>query len=125
MNELSELREIYNRLIMTIDEYHGAVTKTIDKLRVRIYELEQEHRWIPVSERLPEVKDGDEKEYDVVLTYPFSREVIVAMWSYNAGDISRKRRWFDCSSDDYGREEVTEFVTHWRERPTPPEEVQE
>lgn len=94
---------------------------TRENLEDYIAELEAAQRWIPVSERLPEVKDGDEKEYDVVLTYPFRREVIVGTWGYNAGDESCKRRWFDIS-DDYGREDVTEFVTHWRERPTPPEE---
>ena len=54
MSELSELRETYNRLVMTIDEYQGAVTKTIDKLRVRISKLEKARRGIPVNERLPE-----------------------------------------------------------------------
>lgn len=92
-----------------------------DKLRARIAELEQTQRWISVNERLPEVEDGRSKEYDVVLTYPFRREVIVATWSSDTLDESRKRRWFDCSSDEWGDEEVTEFVTHWRERPTPPE----
>lgn len=98
---------------------------TREDLEDYIAELEAAQRWIPVTERLPEVKNGDDKEYDVVLTYPFSREVIVGTWRSDTLDESGKRRWFDCSSDDYGPEEVTELVTHWRERPTPPEEVQE
>ena len=97
-------------------------SQTIVELEAKIAELEAAQRWIPVSERLPEVKNGDDKEYDVVLTYPFRREVIVGTWRSDTLDESGKRRWFDCLSDDYGPEEVTELVTHWRERPTPPEE---
>lgn len=95
-----------------------------DALNKRIAELEEAQRWIPVSERLPEIEDGDSKDYDVVLTYPFRRDVIVATWSYDALDKTHRRRWFDCSSDEWGSDDITEYVTHWRERPTPPE-VQE
>ena len=95
-----------------------------DALNKRIAELEESQRWIPVSERLPDIEDGDSKDYDVVLTYPFRRDVIVATWSYDALDTANRRRGFDCSSDEWGSDDITEYVTHWRERPTPPE-VQE
>lgn len=92
-----------------------------DVLTSRIAELEAERRWIPVSERLPDIEDGDSKDYDVVLTYPFRRDVIVATWSYDALDKTHRRRWFDCWSDEWGPDDITDYVTHWRERPTPPE----
>jgi len=92
-----------------------------DALNARIAELEAERRWIPVSERLPDIEDGDSKDYDVVLTYPFRRDVIVATWSYDALDKTHRRRWFDCWSDEWGPDDITDYVTHWRERPTPPE----
>ena len=96
-----------------------------DALEARIAELEAaQARWVMASERLPEIEDGDSKDYDVVLTYPFRRDVIVATWSYDALDKTHRRRWFDCSSDEWGSDDITEYVTHWRERPTPPE-VQE
>ena len=96
----------------------------VDRLTARIAELEAAQRWIPVSERLPDIEDGDSKDYDVVLTYPFRRDVIVATWSYDALDKTHRRRWLDCRSDEWGAVDITEHVTHWRERPTPPE-VQE
>jgi len=95
-----------------------------NNLETYIAELEAARRWIPVSERLPDIEDGDSKDYDVVLTYPFRRDVIVATWSYDALDKTHRRRWFDCSSDEWGSDDITEYVTHWRERPIPPE-VQE
>ena len=110
-----------------IAELEAEVTKgheLQDSYCDRIAELKAAQRWIPVSERLPDIEDGDSKDYDVVLTYPFRRDVIVATWSYDALDKTHRRRWFDCSSDEWGSDDITEYVTHWRERPTPPE-VQE
>ena len=95
-----------------------------DALNARIAELEAERRWIPVSERLPEIEEGDSKEYDVVITYPRERSVIVAWWTYNIFDKTHQRRIWTEDQGEFGHEDITKYVTHWRERPAPPE-VQE
>jgi hypothetical protein len=94
---------------------------TEDALRKRIAELEEKQRWIPVSERLPEIEEGDSKEYDVVITYPRERSVIVAWWTYNIFDKTHQRRIWTEDQGEFGHEDITKYVTHWRERPTPPE----
>ena len=76
----------------------------------RIAELEEKQRWIPVSERLPEIINGMEY-YDAVVEG--EEFVEIALWDgwhktwnlYDGGDS------YSC----------TTFVTHWRERPTLPE----
>ena len=105
---------------MALDE----LSSYIAALEAEVAELEAERRWIPVSERLPEIDDDDVKEYDVVLTYPYEQEVITATWSYDNTGKTCRRLWLDCRSDEWSAVDITEHVTHWRERPTPPE-VQE
>jgi len=95
-----------------------------EKLTARIAELEGERRWIPVGERLPEIEEGDSKEYDVVITYPRESFVIVACWTYNIFDKTHQRRIWTEDQGEFGHEDITKYVTHWRERPQPPE-VQE
>lgn len=92
-----------------------------DALWDYIAKLEAAQRWTPVSERLPEIDDDDVKEYDVVLTYPYEQKVITATWSYDNTGKAYRRLWLDCRSDEWGAVDITEYVTHWRERPTPPE----
>ena len=92
-----------------------------DALTARITELEAERRWIPVSERLPEIEEGDSKEYDVVITYPRESSVTVAWWTYNIFDKTHQRRIWTEDQGEFGHEDITKYVTHWRERPKPPE----
>ena len=76
----------------------------------RIAELEEKQRWIPASERLPEIINGMEY-YDAVVEG--EEFVEIALWDgwhktwnlYDGGDS------YSC----------TTFVTHWRERPRLPE----
>lgn len=90
--------------------------KNADALNARIAELEAAQRWIPVSERLPE--DRLTLEFDAVISYTTDDPYVsVVFRDYN------KSRWLE----DKGGErlaDVTNYVTHWRERPTLPE-VQE
>ena len=91
------------------------------KLSARIVELEQAQRWIPVSERLPDTKILYD-HFDAVIEFEsidgggIERMVRLLAWDY------RNKTW---------NEDLGEFgfypidgVTHWRERPIPPE-VQE
>ena len=54
----------------------------------RIAELEGERMWIPVSERLPEIDDGDIKDYDVV----YRGTVIVAKCGWDDFDKKTQKR---------------------------------
>ena len=97
----------------SVREVGRAILNELDMLRNRIAELEEKQRWIPVSERLPEIINGMEY-YDAVVEG--EEFVEIALWDgwhktwnlYDGGDS------YSC----------TTFVTHWRERPTLPE-VQE
>lgn len=89
-----------------------------DELQARIAELEAERRWIPVSERLPDTKIVYD-EFDVIVELGDieSGEMIrrVDLLSYDY----RNKSWND-DCGEFGFYPVT-GVTHWRERPTPPE----
>jgi len=82
-----------------------------DALQARIAELKDKQRWIPVSERLPD--DGDE----------------VIIWAQNDWEAATFLNngvyglpvWETLRNFDY---ELNTFdlVTHWKERPEPPED---
>lgn len=86
-----------------------------------IAELEAERRWIPVSERLPDTKIVYD-EFDVIVELvdivngEKIRHVDLLFYDY------RNKSWND-DCGEFGFYPVT-GITHWRERPTPPE-VQE
>jgi hypothetical protein len=83
----------------------------IEKLESRIAELEAKLRWIsvkvmtPDSSRLP-------KRYDVVIT---SRPHVETAYYKN-------HKWFVYEGGN--KVDITNLVTHWKERPLPPEEYQ-
>jgi hypothetical protein len=74
------------------------------ELKQRIAELEQERRWIPVSERLPE----EEGEYWVC--YFYDNKTIQGYCDYKLKDGFENALAWD----------NTEIVTHWQPRPQPP-----
>ncbi len=92
-----------------------------DALTARIAELEAAQRWIPVSERLPDTKFLYDK-FDVIVELgdigdgEMIRRVALLFYDY------RNKSWND-DCGEFGFYPVT-GVTHWRERPKPPE-VQE
>ena len=92
-----------------------------NNLEEYIAKLEEERRWIPVSERLPDTKIVYDK-FDVIveLVDIVNGEMIrhVDLLSYDY----RNKSWND-DCGEFGFYPVA-GVTHWRERPTPPE-VQE
>ncbi len=108
--------------------YEDGIERDIDKVfdalsaaEARIAELEGEQRWIPVGERLPDTKIVYDK-FDVIVEFENIENGgttrCVELMSYDY----RNKSWND-DCGEYGFYPVA-GVTHWRERPTPPE-VQE
>lgn len=103
-----------------LDDYKRLLFEN-NSLNARIAELEAAQRWIPVSERLPDTKIVYDK-FDVIveLVDTVNGEMIrhVDLLSYDY----RNKSWND-DCGEFGFYPVA-GVTHWRERPKPPE-VQE
>jgi hypothetical protein len=79
------------------------VISRYEPLQARVQELEQERRWIPVSERLPE----DSRIYDVAIAgyeYSWTGTCVFGKWIGESG-------------------KAILGVTHWKYRPQPPKEV--
>jgi len=102
-------------------ERYTETTRVIEHLKFRIAELEEAQRWIPVSERLPDTKIVYD-EFDVIVEFEDIENGVmtrcVELMSYDY----RNKSWND-DCWEFGFYPVA-GVTHWRERPTPPE-VQE
>ena len=92
-----------------------------DQLTVRWRQERQDDKWIPVSERLPDTKIVYDK-FDVIVEFEDIENGVmtrcVELMSYDY----RNKSWND-DCWEFGFYPVA-GVTHWRERPTPPE-VQE
>lgn len=94
-------------------DYIKRLNEYASSLESRIAELEAKQRWIPVSERLP--KDGDE----------------VIIWAQNCWEAATFLSngvyglpvWETLRNFDYELD-TFDLVTHWKERPEPPEECQ-
>jgi hypothetical protein len=88
-------------------EHAGVATVTyttavITALLDEIERLQAERRWIPVSERLPEVK---------------GRYICSIMYKEEPKKIWVEQRYWD----GYGWDMYTSIVTHWMPLPEPPE----
>jgi len=94
-----------NETFDTKDEIkQHALTCKDNPLAQRIAELEQERRWIPVSERLP--------EENVYVQVASSGDVFHAKMYLKYGEPKWVWQGYD-----------VEFVTHWQPKPQPPKEV--
>ena len=80
-----------------------------DDLRTRIGELEQAHRWIPVSERLPEANNH-------YLTFDIDGDMEVASLHRH---YDGKLKWEFTNDLSMG-----EYLTHWMPLPPPPPELE-
>ena len=99
--------------------YTEILESDIKWLHARIAELEAAQRWIPVSERLPDTKILYDK-FDVIVELvdigngEMIRRVDLLFYDY------RNKSWND-DCGEFGFYPVA-GVTHWRERPTLPED---
>ena len=78
--------------------------------RQRIRELEEQQRWIPVSKRLPEKDTTKQWEMYECLLDRHGDILVAPLWFENG-------LWLSQSRTDY-----SDYVTHWRPLPQPPEE---
>ena len=130
MSEMSDMFKLVNQMELAKKARVGTsltyfdvieLLGEIESLYEYIDELEAAQRWIPVSERLPDTKIVYDK-FDVIveLVDTVNGEMIrhVDLLSYDY----RNKSWND-DCGEFGFYPVT-GITHWRERPTPPE-VQE
>ena len=88
----------------------------VSQLASRVIELEAEHRWIPVSERLPE-EDG---YYNIAFSISNAKN-ITDIYYFKSDS---KCKWY---SDIYCRSVATFFdtVSHWQNTIKPPESEEE
>ena len=114
--EMLAAKELYDSTRTTEDfEFLCEKRKALESY---IAELEEKQRWIPVSERLPEAQiifDG----FDTIVEFETIEgrvEKVVQLLFWDCRD----KTWNEDICDE-GFVNVTGCVTHWRERPTPPE----
>lgn len=84
----------------------GVLSNVRENLRM-MPTIEQERRWIPVSEWLP--KDGS----DILAYYDNGIETRIIACNYYKGE------WCDCV---FNTETVFKYITHWMPLPQPPKE---
>jgi len=101
------------RYPVLFDEYEKTLTRA-ESAEKRNAELEAAARWVPVEEGYPV---EDETYYDVVIRYVFKKPFVdVAIWQAGVFYTMRSEDWND---KDH------EYITHYRPRPQPPQEVKE
>jgi beta-xylosidase len=96
---IKEAADAIEELVKDRDMYDKAMTDEHN----RAARLEWDHRWIPVTERLP---------YESVFVHGKGGELVVAQYSH-------KHKWWE---DDEGYYCDTNYVTHWMPLPEPPKE---
>lgn len=85
--------------------HSNTLQKILTEKLDRIAELEAERRWVPVSERLPEVGEM------VLIAYKISRKTYIARARMNKEGMFRFTK-------------NTKPVTHWMPLPEPPNDTQ-
>lgn len=98
----------------------------VDDLMLQAAEALEQMRWIPVTERLPEIGDT----YLVVVKYKYDHEkeygydVDVAMYCpYDDPDAYIDKRWNTFIDWNEGQQDL--HITHWMPLPQPPKEMPE
>ena len=116
----ARVKEIEARLKEAVDpEYSGResialrasvadIPYLLTALR-EVLEREKSQRWIPVSERLPEIEDGLESSKTVNVYCPAMRNIYAAHWC-------KRGAWLIAGA----YQELREAVTLWMPLPAPP-----
>ena len=124
-------------MIAVTDEIEDALQARITELTVELAALREQVRWIPVSERLPELKTCASREdiicpedYTIVITVDDKGYVSPAYFSYDgmflddyetpAEPMVYGKTLFFSECLDYSSE-IINNVTHWMPLPLPPE----
>ncbi len=100
MNEAKILTELRSQR----DVFHKGVVVFIDRLQAEL----AQHRWIPVSERLPK------ENHEVLIYYTYERN----QYSYTGIAFLYRKLWY---SDDGKTVFKANEVTHWKPVILPPE----
>ena len=108
MSATSAKMELLNYLV---DSFKQAKTlaEENDTLRARVAELEEAHRWIPVTERLPE-------DHDTVLFYCRSN------YSNIGYHVESAKQW-TALPGFYYHGKMYKLITHWQPLPASPEDA--
>ena len=101
----------YNQDSGCLDRLHAQAAELLEAQRKRIVELEEQRRWIPVTERLPEHSG----EY---LVFRIGHQLLL-----NYSERHRRFNCFDWYSDNEA-EEMHIDGEYWRDLPEPPKEVE-
>lgn len=122
--KLVEILESAESAFYWNSEDKGVIEKIADHLLANGVRLEskqatsdENNRWIPVFERLPEddlPKDSKKKIIKVLVTYKTSNGVPVVRTN-----TRQKERWYKSEGWDWA---VSDPITHWMPLPEPPKE---
>lgn len=95
----------------------GTLSHLEELQQAEIEQLKENQRWIPVNERLPEDIDGDRAYIDYVIKYVGAKAIVISGFFINSRFVSEY--------DEYEYQDDTNWVTHWKYRPEPPESEEE
>ena len=101
----------YNQDSGCLDRLHAQAAELLEAQQRRIAGLEEQQRWIPVTERLPEHSG----EY---LVFRIGHQLLL-----NYSERHRRFNCFDWYSDNEA-EEMHIDGEYWRDLPEPPKEVE-
>jgi hypothetical protein len=117
----------YCRSANCLNRLHTAAADTIEALQKRIAELEEERRWIPVTERMPDEHDSyfakfhGTSRWESCMFRTESDWVLANVVYQDGKSVVRELRTTD-GGWALGHAYGVKAVTHWRPMPEPAKE---